>query len=100
MTDYHDAIYALQCAMSHPHGAPATDADRRYAGEACVNLCGGNQDQARTLWKLIVEDLGYMPYAAARALLRAAHTGNLVPDIEPPDLDGPRGPAADGKVIS
>jgi hypothetical protein len=41
-----------------------------------------------------------MPYAAAVALSRAARTGNLVPDIPAPDLDGPRGPVADGKVIS
>jgi hypothetical protein len=81
---------AVEEAKKHPHGAAATDDDRRSAGEACVKLCGNNQDQARTLWKLIVEDLGYMPRAAARALLRAAHTENLLPDIPPPDLDGPR----------
>jgi hypothetical protein len=100
MPDYHDAIDALQRAMSHPHGAPVIGDARDEAGKACVALCHGDQDKARTLWKLVTEPLGYMPEAAAFALVRASKTDNLVPDIPAPDLDGPRGPAADGKVIS
>lgn len=69
-----------------PHGRVADDTTIKYAGEACVELCGGNQDTARTLWKIVVSDNGgYMPRSAALALYRAAHTGNLVPDVEAPD---------------
>ena len=65
-----------------------------------MRLCNGDQDKGRTLWKLIVSDIGYMPHAAGVALIQASDTSNHVPDNEPPDLDGPRGPAADGKEIS
>jgi hypothetical protein len=91
---------AIEEAKKHPHGPPVAGDARHEAGVACVNLCGGNQDTARTLWKLIVENVGYMPEAAAYTLVRASKTGNLVPDIPEPDLDAPRGPAADGNVIA
>jgi hypothetical protein len=78
---------ALSEAHKHPHGPVYKPEDQKAAGEACVKLCGGNHDQARTLWKLIVEDLGgYMPAAAVTALIRAANTTNLVPDIEAPEV--------------
>jgi hypothetical protein len=75
---------------AHPHGFPVEGNTRVKAGEACVRLCRGNQDKGRTLWKRFVADWGYMPHAAAVALIYAANTDNLVPDIPEPDLDGPR----------
>jgi hypothetical protein len=80
------AADSLAEARTHPHGPPAAGEVRQSAGTACVSLCGGDQDQARTLWKLVAADLGYMPQAAAQALVRAAATTNLVPDVEPPDV--------------
>lgn len=79
------AVDALSDARAHPHGPPAAGDIRQAAGDACVRLCDGDQDQARTLWKLVAADLGYMPQAAAQALVRAAATTNLVPDVEPPE---------------
>lgn len=77
----------LQWVKDHPHGPEASPEDRQVAGQACVQLCDGDQDRARTLWKLIAEDCGgYMPRSAALTLIRAARTGNLVPDVEPPEL--------------
>lgn len=78
---------ALRDAHERPYGPPRSPDDAKAAGEACVALCDGNHDQARTLWKLIVQDLGgsYMPKAATVALVRAANTSNLVPDVEAPD---------------
>lgn len=69
-----------------PHGDAATPEDGQVAGKACVALCNGDADKARTLWKLIVSDLGagYMPHACTVALVRAANTVNLVPDVEAP----------------
>lgn len=78
---------ALANLRERPHGDPATADVRDVAGQACVKLCRGDHDQARTLWRLITDDLGYMPVAAAVALNRAANTDNLVPDIPAPDLD-------------
>jgi hypothetical protein len=73
--------------IKHEHGIPASGETRVTAGHACVQLCAGDADRARTLWKLIVEELGYMPLAAAVALIRASKTENLTPDIPEPDLD-------------
>ena len=81
------AAQALKEQREQPYGPPITPEMNGPAGDACVKLCGGDQDQARTLWKLIVSDLGgYMPRAAVFTLIRAANTVNLVPDIEAPDL--------------
>lgn len=77
---------ALDEARRHPHGAPCGSEARQVAGNACVKLCGGDQDQARTLWKLIVADSGgYMPAAVAASLVRASDTTNIVPDVEAPE---------------
>lgn len=71
----------------HPNGAPCSSEARQVAGDACVKLCHGDRDQARTLWKLIVADCGnYMPLAVATSLVRASDTTNLVPDVEPPEV--------------
>ena len=80
------AVHALEQIDRLPHGIPVTGDTRKIAGEACVQLCGGNQDQARSLWKLVANDCGgYMPHAAAAALIRATATSNLVPDVEAPE---------------
>lgn len=81
------AADVLEDRIQHEHGIPASGETRVTAGQACVKLCGGDQDRARTLWKWITQELGYMPLAAAVALIRASTTENLVPDIEPPNLD-------------
>jgi hypothetical protein len=75
---------ALQDRVEHPYGIPAAPEMQKLAGEALVKFCGGDHDQARSLWKLIVADLGYMPHAVAFALTRASQTANLVPDVEAP----------------
>jgi hypothetical protein len=94
MTDLQRALQEAALLIDehakHPYGPPASEDDRTAAGLACVKLCRGNQNEARTLWKLIANDLGYMPHAAAVALMYASGTDNLVPDIPEPDLDGPR----------
>jgi len=81
---------ALQALQERPYGPAYTPEHASAAGAACVALCEGDQDKARTLWKLIVSDLevDYMPHAAVVALLRAADTVNLVPDVPVPDLEG------------
>lgn len=95
MTNLHEVILeaadALERATKYPHGIPAAAETRLTAGQACVRLCDGDQDKARTLWKLVTQELGYMPFAAAVALIRASKTENLLPDIEAPDMvDAPR----------
>lgn len=75
---------SLQSLSEHEHGPPVTPQAAKLAGQACVTFCDGNQDLARTLWKLIVQDLGYMPECVATALIRAANTDNLVPDVTAP----------------
>lgn len=75
----------LQWVKNHPHGPEASPEDRKVAGDACVLLCEGDHDRARTLWKLVVQDCGgYMPRSAACALIRASATLNLVPQVEAP----------------
>ena len=57
-------------AQKFPFGPPAADPQlQQVAGHACVTLCNGDQDKARSLWKLVVQDCGgYLPRAAAMAL--------------------------------
>lgn len=79
-----EAAYALGEYREHPYGPEVTPEMHQAAGEAFVRIRGGNPDEARTAWKLIVDDLGYMPRAVVLASLRLAST-NLVPDIEAPE---------------
>jgi hypothetical protein len=51
-----------------------------------VRLCRGNHDQARSLWKVVVQELGYMPLAAAVTLIRASKADELEPDVEAPEV--------------
>jgi hypothetical protein len=94
MTDLHRALQEAALLIDehakHPYGPPAEGEARAEAGRACVILCRGDRDKARTFWKLLVSDLGYMPSVVALALVRASNTANIVPDIPEPDLDGPR----------
>jgi hypothetical protein len=80
---------ALREAHTRPYGPEPTPEDIKAAGAACVALCHGDVDQARTLWRLIVNDLGagYMPKAATIALVRAANTTNLIADVTAPEYD-------------
>lgn len=59
----------------------------KAAGAACVRFCGGDSQKGVALWKLIVKDIGvgYMPHCVALALIDAADTANVVPDVEAPD---------------
>lgn len=75
----------VEKSLREPFGPPANPELRSLAGQACVRLCDGDPDRARALWRLIAADLGgYMPSAAASALLRASDTSNLVADVEAP----------------
>jgi hypothetical protein len=80
------AVQALTDTLERPYGPPAAGETRQVAGNAMVTLCDGDQDRARTLWKLIQEDLGYMPHAVCVALIRASSTENLVPDVTAPEV--------------
>lgn len=75
---------SLEQAELRPYGPAYDSTTKQVAADACLKLCAGDSDKARTLWKLIVKDLGYMPQAACQALIRAANTENLVPDVEAP----------------
>lgn len=74
----------LEDSFRQPHGTPASPDDVKVAKHACVKLCGGNTQFAGTLWAEIEGKLGYMPHAAAVALVHASDTTNLVPHIEAP----------------
>lgn len=78
-----DLMLVVRQSVDQPHGRPPDPETRKLAGDACVALCDGDKDKARTLWKLIADRLGYMPEAAAVALIYATKT-NLVPDVEGP----------------
>ena len=80
-----EAVQAHEDAVNFPYGPPVDREHFAEVGTACVLLCEGDVNRGRTLWKLVVEDCGgsYMPAAAALALLRAAHTTNIVPDVAP-----------------
>ena len=55
------------------HGPVVSGELHRETREAAIRLCGGDLDQAKKLWeKLQGEFDGYMPEAAAKALLAAA----------------------------
>lgn len=81
-----EVVAVLKRQRTLPYGDAAILEDGQVAGEACIKLCDGDADKARTLWKLIVSDLGagYMPHACCIALVHAANTVNLVPDVEAP----------------
>jgi hypothetical protein len=69
-----------------PYG-PAYEATvHKATGQACVKLAGGEPAKGITLFKVIAREAGgYMPHIVALALIHAADTTNLVPDITAPD---------------
>ena len=81
----HELLTTVQEHRLHPYGPVPSPTDEKVAGAALVRLCGGDKDKARTLWKLIASDFGYMPRAACVAVIRAADPSNLVPDVTPPE---------------
>lgn len=82
-----NALELLEKQAAHPYGPAATGDTRVVAGNACVALLKGDSDRARSLWKQITEDCGgYMPFAAADALIRAQAAGALTPDVEAPEI--------------
>ena len=59
--------------QSPPYGPEIADDIAKNAGRAAVRLAGGDPQAGIVLWKKITEHLeGYMPHAAAIALLAAA----------------------------
>jgi glutamate synthase domain-containing protein 2 len=78
-----DLTVILKDVAEHPHGPAVMGVERTKAGEDLVTIAGSH-DKARTAWKLIVQDLGYMPQCVAVALSHAA-SDQLVPDVEAPD---------------
>ena len=60
------------------HGPVVSGELKQAARQAAIRLCGGDLDQAKALWeKLQGEFDGYMPEAAAQALLLAAENAAL-----------------------
>ncbi len=74
-------------APGPPYGPKYDEGIGKVAGEACVALAGGDPQAGIALWKAIAADLGgYMPQAAAVALIDAATSQNRDPgDFEAPD---------------
>ena len=57
------------------HGPVVAGELKQQATQAAIKLCGGDIEQAKALWAKLQADLeGYMPEAAARALLLAAQS--------------------------
>jgi len=73
------------------HGPAATDAETDYAPPntlrsargALLSLCGGDETKAATVGQRIVDECqGYMPHAAAVALIHAAQaSGPVAPEV-------------------
>lgn len=76
----------VQELKARPHGPACGSQQYKECGQAMVRLCGGNTDQARTLWKEIYNELGYMPASAHVVLKWAARADDLSPDVEAPEL--------------
>jgi hypothetical protein len=54
------------------HGPVVAGELKQAATQAAIRLCGGEPARAKALWEKIQDALGYMPEAAAQALLVAA----------------------------
>jgi hypothetical protein len=68
-----EEITSDNSADGPPYGPPVADAIAKHAGTAAVKLAGGDPHAGVALWKTITGRLaGYMPHAAATALLAAA----------------------------
>ena len=74
-----------ETAAGAGHGPVVAGELKQAATRAAIELCGGDVDRAGTLWATVQAELGgYMPEAAARALLLAAET-DARSDREPRD---------------
>jgi|SRR5581483_11355091 len=85
---FREVADALEELEQHPHGPPVSwdnDLERKVAGNACVQLAGGDRDKGIALWREVEQDHGgYVPAAAAKALIRASRATELVvPDAAP-----------------
>jgi hypothetical protein len=71
-----------------PFGHPFDKAQMgALVGAACTQLCGGNRDLGRALFNAVTADCGgYMPTAAALAIVHCAEGANRVPDVEAPEV--------------
>jgi hypothetical protein len=70
-----------------PYGRPYDKARAKDIGTSCRALCDGDADKAKLLYKVVSDDCGgYMPEAAAIALIRAANAGMLFPEVKAPEL--------------
>ena len=62
-------------AAGPEHGPVVSGELKQAATQAAIRVCGGDLEQAKKLWASIQTELGgYMPEAAARALLLAAES--------------------------
>jgi hypothetical protein len=80
-----DIAMALKTAEERPYGPPVSGDEKIVAGNACKQICGGDAAKAISLWKMIQADLGYVPRAAAVALIRASNPDAIIPDVEAPE---------------
>ena len=83
---FRTAADALQEAEERPYGRKATHEEKELIFDALIALCKDDEAKARAFWKLIVADLGYMPWVIGWTLIRASDTSNLVPDVEAPEV--------------
>lgn len=73
-------ISAEESSAAVPFGPQVPESIKRDAAQACVILCGDDRDAGIELWQRISRELGgYMPHAAAAALILAART--VAPEI-------------------
>lgn len=72
-----------------PFGQELEPTLKKVTAQACTKLAGNEPAKGIALFKLIAKDCGgAMPQAAALALIHAADTDNLVPDVAAPDPAG------------
>jgi hypothetical protein len=81
------AAETLKRVQEQPYGPAAAGDTRTVAGQACVLFAEGDTEKARALWRQIAGDLGgYMPSAAAIALIRASRAKDIVLPDEAPEI--------------
>ena len=50
---FHQIASALEQMEEHPHGPEVEDEERGYAGRCLTQICGGDVDQSRAVWREI-----------------------------------------------
>lgn len=73
---------SLEESAHFPYGPEVAYDQRAQVDDSLRRLCGGDEAAGKALGKLIRAEFGYMPHAAAIALVRASRTENIVPDVE------------------